>query len=92
MTGNQNYPARSVKSSIVCRKEKVFQQKPLEKTNFIVKMTCPAMVLPTSSDKWKVPFYKCIKFLRATYHQKVTPATWQRWLINLGFIYIFFLR
>ena len=37
MTGNQNYPARSVKSSIVCRKEKVFQQKPLEKTNFTVK-------------------------------------------------------
>ena len=29
----------------------VFQQKPLEKANFIVKMTGPAMVRPASSDK-----------------------------------------
>ena len=55
-TFNQNYPAKSVKSLIVCTKEMVFQQKLLEKsTFFIVKMTGPAMVRPASSDFWKVP-------------------------------------
>ena len=55
-TFNQNYPARSVKSLIVCTKEMVFQQKLLEKsTFFIVKMTGPAMVQPASSDFWKAP-------------------------------------
>ena len=55
-TFNQNYPARSVKSLIVCTKEMVFQQKLLEKsTFFIVKMTGPAMVRPASSDFWKAP-------------------------------------
>ena len=34
----------------------VVQQKPLEKADFIVKMTGPAMVLPSSSDKWKAPY------------------------------------
>ena len=33
-TFNQNYPERSVKSSIVCTKEMVFQQKPYGKTQF----------------------------------------------------------
>ena len=57
-TFNQNYPARSVKSLIVCTKEMVFQQKLLEKsTFFIVKMTGPAMVRPASSDFWKAPLH-----------------------------------
>ena len=34
-TFNQNYPARSVKSQKVCTREIVFQQKPLEKADFI---------------------------------------------------------
>ena len=34
-TFHQNYPARSVKSQIVCTKEMVFQQKPLKKADFI---------------------------------------------------------
>ena len=33
-TINQNYPARSVKSSIVCKKKMVFQQKTLWKSRF----------------------------------------------------------
>ena len=33
----------------------VFQQKPLEKADFIVKITCPVMVRLASSDKWKGP-------------------------------------
>ena len=33
----------------------VFQQKPLEKADFIVKLTGLEMVWPTSSDKWKAP-------------------------------------
>ena len=33
----------------------VFQQKPLEKADFIVKMTGPAMFRPASSDKWRAP-------------------------------------
>ena len=32
-----------------------FQQNPLEKADFIVKMTGPAMIRPASSDKWKAP-------------------------------------
>ena len=36
-------------------KEMVFQQKPLKKADFIVKMADPAMVRPVSSDKWKTP-------------------------------------
>ena len=34
-TFHQNYPARSVKSQIVCAKEMVFQQKLLKKADFI---------------------------------------------------------
>ena len=30
-------------------------QKPLEKADFIVQMTGPAMVQSASSDKWKAP-------------------------------------
>ena len=33
----------------------VFQQKPLEKAAFIVKMTGSVMVRPASSEKWKTP-------------------------------------
>ena len=33
----------------------VLQQKPLEKADFIVKITCPVMVRLASSDKWKGP-------------------------------------
>ena len=33
----------------------VLQQKPLEKADFIVKITGPVMVRPASSDKWKAP-------------------------------------
>ena len=40
-TITQNYPARSVKSLIACMKEMVLQRKPLEKTDFIVKITGP---------------------------------------------------
>ena len=55
-TINQNYPARSVKScEIVCRKEMDFQQKPLEKSRFIAKMSGSAMMRPASSEKWKAP-------------------------------------
>ena len=54
-TIDQNYPAISVKSLIVCRKEMVHQQKPLEKADFIVKITGPVMVRLASSDKWKAP-------------------------------------
>ena len=32
-----------------------FQEKPLEKADFIFKLTVPAMVRPASSDKWKAP-------------------------------------
>ena len=35
-----------------------FSAKPSEKTDFIVKMTGPAMVRPASSDKWKAPLDK----------------------------------
>ena len=41
----------------------VFQQKTLEKADFIVKMTGLAMVRPASSDKWKaslVSSQRCI--------------------------------
>ena len=42
----------------------VFQQKPLEKADFIVKMTGLAMVWPIISDFWKAPqdssLYVCI--------------------------------
>ena len=48
---NQNSPARSVKSWIACTEETVFQQKLLEKANFIIKLTGRAMVRPASSDK-----------------------------------------
>ena len=34
----------------------VLQQKPLEKADFIVKITGPVMVRLASSDKWKAPF------------------------------------
>ena len=34
----------------------VFQEKLLEKADFIFKMTDPAMVRPASSDKWKAFF------------------------------------
>ena len=56
-TFNQNYPARSVKSWMVCTKKIVFffQQKLLEKADFIFKLTGPAVVRPASSDKWKAP-------------------------------------
>ena len=54
-TINQNYPATSVKSLIVCKKEMVLQQKPLEKAHFIVKITGPVMVQLASSDKSKAP-------------------------------------
>ena len=33
----------------------VFQQKPLEKADFMVKMTGSAMMRPASSEKWKGP-------------------------------------
>ena len=33
----------------------VLQQKPLEKADFIVKITDPVMVQLASSDKWKAP-------------------------------------
>ena len=33
----------------------VLQQKPLEKADFIVKITGPVMVRLASSDKWKGP-------------------------------------
>ena len=33
----------------------VFQQILYEKADLICQMTAPAMVLPASSDKWKVP-------------------------------------
>ena len=36
----------------------VFQQNVLEKDCFIAKMSCPAMVRPTSSDFWKAPLVK----------------------------------
>ena len=36
-------------------KEMGFQQKPLEKADFIVKLSGLAMARPTSSDKWKAP-------------------------------------
>ena len=52
---NQNSPARSVKSWIVCTKEMIFQQKLLKKAYFIFKLTGRAMVRPASSDKWKAP-------------------------------------
>ena len=34
----------------------VLQQKPLEKADFIVKITGPVMVRLASSDKWKAPY------------------------------------
>ena len=52
---NQNSPARSVKSWIVCTKEMIFQQKLLKKAYFIFKLTGRAMVRPSSPDKWKAP-------------------------------------
>ena len=54
-TFNQNYPARYVKSEIVCTKEMILQQKLLEKASCFVKMIGPAMVRPASSDFWKAP-------------------------------------
>ena len=55
-TFNQNYPARSVKSYIACRKEIFFlQQKLLGKAYFMVKMTGPVMFQPASCDFWKAP-------------------------------------
>ena len=51
-TFNQNYPQRS---QMAYTKEMVFQQKLLEKSVFIVKMTGPTMVRPVSSDFWKGP-------------------------------------
>ena len=56
-TFNQSYPARSVKSQIVCTKEIVFHQKLMEKAYFIFKMTGAAMVQPASSDFWKAPLH-----------------------------------
>ena len=50
---NQNSPARSVESWIVCTKEMVLLQKLLEKAYFIFKLTGWANVRPASSDKWK---------------------------------------
>ena len=60
---NQNSPARSVKSWIVCTKEMVLQQKLLEKAYFIFKLTGRAVVRPTGSVKWKAPldYYLCQK-------------------------------
>ena len=47
---NQHYPARSVKLYIAGTKEMVLSEKKLlEKVYFIVKMTGPSMVQPTSS-------------------------------------------
>ena len=48
---NQNSPARSVKSGIVCTKEMVFQKKTLWKKPFLFW----AMVWSAISDKWKAP-------------------------------------
>ena len=44
-------PTRSVKFQNVCTKEMVFQQKLLEKADFIFKLSGPAMVRAASSDK-----------------------------------------
>ena len=52
---DQNSPARSVKSQIVCLKEMVFKQKPSEKAYYILKLTDRAMVRRAGSDKWKAP-------------------------------------
>ena len=41
-----------------------FQQKPLEKADFIVKMTGPAMIRPVSSDKWKAPLVFLMAILK----------------------------
>ena len=54
-TFNQNYPSRSIKSYITCRKDVVFHQKLLGKAYFMVEMTGPAMIQPASSDFWKAP-------------------------------------
>ena len=49
----------------------VFQQKPLEKADFIVKLTVLAMVWPPSSDKWKAPLgFKWAEILLIITHAK----------------------
>ena len=48
-----------------------FSQKPLEKADFIVQMTGPAMVRPVSSDKWKAPLREKqpkVLYMLTTYH------------------------
>ena len=52
---DQNSPARSVKSQIVCLKEMVFQQKPSDKAYYLFKLIGRAMVRRGGSDKWKAP-------------------------------------
>ena len=54
-TFNHNYSVRSVKFQTVGLKGRVLQRKPIAKAFFIVKMTCPAMVRPASSDFWNAP-------------------------------------
>ena len=49
-----DFPARSVKSQMVCKKEMVFQWT-LWKNRFHLLTDWSAMVRPASSDKWKAP-------------------------------------
>ena len=59
-------PDQSNPKQLVCTNEMVFQQKLLKKAYFIVKMTGPAIIQPTSSD-----FCKLLLSLTAQQHKHI---------------------
>ena len=50
--------------------EIVFQQKLLEKADFIVKMTCPVIVRPANCDFWKAPLVFVMAILEIDFGRK----------------------
>ena len=63
-------PDPAIKSWIACTKEIVFQQKLLEKADFIVKMTGPVIVRPANSDFWKAPLVFVMAILELDFGRK----------------------
>ena len=71
----------------------VLQQKPLEKGDFMVKMTGPVMVRLASSDKWKAPLVLDrfiaivypLKYITLMTRRRITQAIFFSWVLTVSY-------
>ena len=59
-----------------------FQEKPLEKADFIFKLTVPAMVRPASSDKWKAPLDSNVARKKERWKKKLRLVSYYAALVS----------